>query len=526
MHRNRRIHRRIAGLTLLALATCIAARLEAAASPVVIDGRFEDWDGIATAIVDPIDTMAVVCDFREIRVTSDAGSLFFYVRLQHPRLLNVTGGSIEILLDADDDPLTGWSEHGMDGVDLVLVRRPGDMNLREDRPVGLRIWPPDAAPPSWSPLDSLVRMGMLRAPAYESDRFEARLRRGVKLSGQSVPALAGTRARVKFLAALDDGTLVDETEPFAFRLEPFTPPVVEEIDTDPLARSPTSQLRVLEWNVSHSTFATRRDEIVRILSALRPDVLLLTEMEDDITVEELGRFLERSGIPEASVPEHVVYGQGGGEERSVVVSRFPLSGLPSLNDLRYPIMDPLEVLGTGAVAAQLDKGISAAGAVVRVGDLRLLVASLGLESKGHRADDLQEKMRRIQAMAIASATAAARSSRSVDAVIIAGDFNLVVTDQPLLTVQQYAGSSVEPLTIVNALQLDGLSNQTWFRPDVPLAPSRLDYLMYSAGSLQLDRSFVFDSRDLTPRWTQHHGLSEDLSVTASDHFPIVVDFSW
>ena len=127
---------------------------------------------------------------------------------------------------------------------------------------------------------------------------------------------------------------------------------------------------------------------------------------------------------------------------------------------------------------------------------------------------------------MANSSAAARSSNSVDAVIIAGDFNLVVTDQPLVTVQHDAGSSVEPLTIANALQLDGLSNQTWFHPDVPIAPGRLDYLMYSAASLRLDRSFVFDSRDLAPSWLRHHGLSEDLSVTVSDHFPIVADFSW
>ena len=67
-------------------------------------------------------------------------------------------------------------------------------------------------------------------------------------------------------------------------------------------------------------------------------MLLLTEIGHELTVEELGQFLERSGIPEASRPEYVVHGQGGGKERSIVASRFPLSGMESLNDLRYPII--------------------------------------------------------------------------------------------------------------------------------------------------------------------------------------------
>ena len=50
--------------------------------------------------------------------------------------------------------------------------------------------------------------------------------------------------------------------------------------------------------------------------------------------------------------------------------------------------------------------------------------------------------------------------------------------------------------------------------------------MYSSQALQLDRAFVFDSRELSERWLRHHKLNEDISITASDHFPVVADFSW
>ena len=57
--------------------------------------------------------------------------------------------------------------------------------------------------------------------------------------------------------------------------------------------------------------------------------------------------------------------------------------------INYRRLEDVKVLGIdevpGEVAAQLDDGISAAGAVVQVSDRRLLVVSLGLESRGHRA---------------------------------------------------------------------------------------------------------------------------------------------
>ena len=132
----------------------------------------------------------------------------------------------------------------------------------------------------------------------------------------------------------------------------------------------------------------------------------------------------------------------------------------------------------------------------------------------------------MQAFAVASAIAEARSGARIDGVIVAGDFNLIVTEQPLVTVQRKTELSGPPLTLINALQLDGRSNQTWFNPNIPIAPGHLDYMMYSARTLHLDRAFVFDSRDLSERWLRHYELSEDISIATSDHFPIVADFSW
>jgi endonuclease/exonuclease/phosphatase family metal-dependent hydrolase len=520
-----------ASLGVLTLGSSFCSRAEGQASRIVIDGSFEDWKDVPIAVRDPADPAAVLCDFREVRATSDSGSVFFSVRLQHRLLLRISGGTIGVLFDADGDPATGWSEHGMKGVDLVIQGHPGDADLVEEgNPVGLRIAPLGSTQPVWSEARSLTSAGMMRAPAYESDRFEVRVQRAVPLPSHSEPLLTGRHARVKLVAVLADGTLVDETKPVSLDLAAYRPAQKVDDDADPLFRWPKTKLRVLEWNVSHRTLAEREDQIVRILSALRPDLLLLNEVSDRYPEEELVRVLDPPHVLGASGPLQVVYGHGGGEERAVIAGRFPLRTLPTLSDLKYPMIDLGAVLGADRVSpqlvTQLAEGVQVAGVVATIADLRVLVTSLGLKAGGHSSFEIEEFLRLLQTRSIASAMAGARSEAEFDAVIVAGDFNLVVTERPLTTIQRDTQTWGAPLSIVNAVQLDGLSAETWSNPDVLFAPGRLDFMLYSAPALELERAFVFDSRDLAPRWLKHHALYEEISAEASDHFPIVADFSW
>ena len=60
----------------------------------------------------------------------------------------------------------------------------------------------------------------------------------------------------------------------------------------------------------------------------------------------------------------------------------------------------------------------------------------------------------------------------------------------------------------------------------PFVPGRLDFLLYSDASLSLARSFVLDTRDLSPRWLKNHRLRPADTADASDHLPIVADLDW
>ncbi len=505
------------------------------AARVVIDGHFEDWSDVPVAVTDPIDPSAVLCDFREFRVASSPSAVFFYLRLQHVIRLRVVGGTIRLYLDSDGDPDSGWREQGLPGVDVVFQSHPGESSLvTRDRAVGLRAWPLDASV-EWSPRDTVERLGILSAPAYESARIEFRILRGVRSPHLADPLFGGTRVNAKLAGLLDDGTLVDETEPFSFSLVPIQPAergTAPDPASDPLARAPGTRLRAVEWNVSHRTLSQRTAEILRILTALQPDLLLLNEVSDQVDPDSILELLHRIPSRDGSSPWRLSYGLGGGAERSAVASRVPLEELSEINDLCYPVVDLEHARGYTTpeqirdIARQFQNGLSTAGAIVQVHGLRLLAVALGLESRGHRRDAFEERVRHLQARTIASAVEAVRARVEVDGVIVAGDFNLVVTTEPLDIVREGIPVGGSPLNVAEALQLDGASNETWSHPDVPFAPGRLDYLLYGAPPLRLGRTFVFASRDLSQRWLRYHGLHVEDSRLASDHFPVVADFVW
>ncbi len=125
-----------------------------------------------------------------------------------------------------------------------------------------------------------------------------------------------------------------------------------------------------------------------------------------------------------------------------------------------------------------------------------------------------------------AAVGQALAAGSFDAVIVAGDFNLVASRDPLDRLAASLDRDGSPLFVAEPLQLNGLSNATWLRRGSPFLSGRLDYVLYSNSSLRLLHSFVLRSTDLPTRWLRRHHLQPDDSDLASDHLPLVSDFQW
>jgi len=159
-------------------------------------------------------------------------------------------------------------------------------------------------------------------------------------------------------------------------------------------------------------------------------------------------------------------------------------------------------------------------------DRRILVVTLDLVCCGNNASAAQDRVRRIEAAAIRDAVHATLSRATFDGVLIGGDFNLVGSQFPLDELSRGLDLDGGDLSVVEALQLDGLSAATWDEGGGPFPPGQLDYLLYSDRSLEVRRGFVFDAEDLALDWLTAHGLQAEDSELASDHRPVVADLRW
>jgi endonuclease/exonuclease/phosphatase family metal-dependent hydrolase len=153
----------------------------------------------------------------------------------------------------------------------------------------------------------------------------------------------------------------------------------------------------------------------------------------------------------------------------------------------------------------------------------MLVVSVHLKCCG-RIGGQEDRTRIVQADAFRDALAAALPPAG--ALIVTGDLNLVGSRDPLEHLRRGLDREGRALEIADLLQLDGLSNVTWSDARQPFLPGRLDWLLYTRSALDFRGGFVFDSNDLRSKWLEQHGLRHEDSTDASDHYPLVADFSW
>ncbi|MEE8447448.1 MAG: endonuclease/exonuclease/phosphatase family protein [Gemmatimonadota bacterium] len=536
-------------LPVVAGAVLLLAGPLAAQGPIVLDGRFVEWDSATVTIPDAAYAPGAEAGFRVVKASHDDGAVYLLLDLGRPLNVQSLDGSVSILFDADGDPFTGSALHGLQGVDLVVDLPPpypivggppgigAGVRLATDRSstgadAGAADGPADGA---FSRHDS-YHVGLSFAPKYASRFVELRIDRGPgPLRGigpaGGVTLFAGDRYTAKLLFMGSDGSVRQGTPPFAYELVGGRPRPPNAGEEDPLARAPGTSFRVLAWNVSRGNLLDRKDRFARVLAAARPDIILLDEAPAG-AAEEIADFL--SGLPGPDGEDwHLLYGEAGGPQRSVIASGRPVIAVHELEEISYPdsLFERLNRLAGRSRPqgfAGPEAGLPALGGIVELEDARLLVVTLDLQCCGNGTETVEEYLRQVEVAAIHEALteALARHGGGVDAVIVAGDFNLVGSREPLEAMLRGVDVDGSGLAVAEALQLDGLSNATWDGGAGPFPPARLDFMLFGDASLRLERAFVLDTRDLTGEWLDHHGLRAEDTERASDHLPVVADFSW
>lgn len=481
------------------------------APAIVLDGRFEDWAGLPVVLTDPADAVDAAVDFGMIAVTHTDQFVHLFIEFRRVVNLQRLEGTATLLLDVDGNAATGVTEHGMAGVDLAIdftppnARNPGQPGMG----VGVR-----ALGVERQPKLNGYSLDMAFAPTSASDRFEITLGRHIDL--EVVPRLFAGESFTGKLIFIDlAGQLRDETEVFSHVLSPTAPthPLAQD---RPLDRHADADLRVMTWNIEQNRILDRADIFGRVAAALNPDVIFFQELQDskDRNVPEaLLAFLNQHmpGTVEKPASWSLVFGKGGGNLRSAVASRLPMTPSSALE----LVADPQSPRNSVRVAA----------GVVQSGERRLLAVAVHLKCCGGINTPEDEK-RMLEVQAIRAALIPEFERERYDGIIIAGDYNLVGSDLPLLLMAEGLDADRTRLEAADAYQLDGLSNATWFDPNQPFLPGRLDYALFSDAALTLKHAFVFDSRDLHQQWLEHYKLLGSESLQTADHLPVVIDLQW
>jgi endonuclease/exonuclease/phosphatase family metal-dependent hydrolase len=115
-------------------------------------------------------------------------------------------------------------------------------------------------------------------------------------------------------------------------------------------------------------------------------------------------------------------------------------------------------------------------------------------------------------------------------VIVAGDMNLVGWSRQLdLLVDGPPGAPPDgdgtALADAFPRHLGGADTYTWRNDHGAFPPGRLDFILYGDSVLELHRRFVLWTPDLDAESLAALGLEAGDTARASDHLPVVADFS-
>jgi len=473
--------------------TLVAPRASAVSQPIIPDGDFSDWTGGPLVTDASGDGGGSGVDFVNLFVANDDDRLFLRfdttAEVQPDEQQDIVVG-----LDTDNDAGTGYAV-GTIGADVVwnLGQRSGQV-FAGGNPTSI----------------GHAALGLFVGPTVSSTEFEIAFARDAEpLPG--VPLFPGPFVRVALWEDVPGGDLLDGgSASYAFDAIPVPVPSLA------LTREDPGHVRIASYNVlSNGLFSGGSRDIAfhHIFEAIDPDLWVLCEVwsysgpETALRVEEL--------LPSGPGESWEAVKLDGG---NVVVSRFP-------------ILDAWIVLSGSRLTAVLV-------------DPRPQLDSDLLVIANHWSCCTADANRQDQADAMIAFLRDARTPGGIldlapdTPIISAGDFNLVGWRAQLETAltgdiadNATFGADSPPdwdgtdFSTVQPRHPDARLAATWWDDGSSFYPGKLDWMFYTGSVLDVHNHFVLETRSMSAASLAAAGLSATDTPVASDHAPIVADFS-
>lgn len=479
-----------------------------------LDGAFDDWARLdpASTKQDRVGETGTAPDVRAVSIASDSDAVWILFEFAKPLTLQGLDVPISIAIDADGDERSGGPYLAMKGSDLALILSPlpthtegGASKARRGHGEGTALHRvnPDGTLGEALPHDV---SGIGIAPTHASRLFEIRIPR----EAAGFTGLTTSAYLVCYREREDKGVDLLEEVPIvrallAPRGGPSAPRRLSAADTaSAIARHPDATLRVASWNAERGALFEAPEPFAATLRALGADVVLFQELGPKVTSEELASWMRT----------HV-----GGDTWNAVVSGGDLRvGIAARGELaNASFLD-----GVKRGSAGEERPIRVHGATMTVDGKPILLVTLHLKCCG-RLGSSEDDVRAAEVEAIHAAVRDSAAKAGYAAIVVAGDFNLVGDPSSLGRIGHGLDLDGSGLDVVNAYQLDGVTNATWRSGGAAFVPGRLDFALVSGASVDVLRSFVFSPEDLASDAVQALALPRSALEEPSDHLPIVFD---
>jgi len=290
--------------------------------------------------------------------------------------------------------------------------------------------------------------------------------------------------------------------------------------------------RVLSWNISGDAFVTEPSDFRSLLRWGDPDVVLLDEVSPSADPSELKKAI--TGLrPGNDNVWNINFGTSGGRQRTVIGSRVRQEILPEFSAIvPYPDEGRQRLLATvspekrNRVIQSMNDGIPVNGAVILIGDKRLLVLIADLQCCGDGPESWEELRRRVEASEIRRLIGQVLERTTVDGIVFAGDFNLVESTFAMALLTGPYPLPHSGLIPAELYHPDGATTWTWDGRGTPFPSDTLDYQLYGPWGLTMRSGFILDTEGLPPEVLEKHVLESSTVGRTGSHRPLVVEYSW
>ena len=458
-----------------------------------MDGRFDDWATLAAAVVDPQgDGGASGIDFGAVWLANDEANLFLRFELgSSPNLQNDNG--LVLYLDTDLSSSTGRLIGGI-GADVSwwFGSRIGFLHT-------------STGDVSFDAYDADV----VSLPTVTSSEFEVSFGRDAVMSGQG-PLFPGASFRW-LLREEGQGTgdaVPDSGQSATYVFDDTPTPSYEPISS---GKGAPEHLRIVSYNCLVGGFFERVEAFTPILQAIQPDILCFQELwYYNYTAEETRQLVEQILPPGSG--NHWYAAQ---QHDNVIVSRYPIVTQEAIDGNLATVIDLPQALGED-----------------------LLLLSAHLPASDNDANRQLEADAIIAFLRDAKTPGGALSLEEGTPIVLVGDLNLVGLAQQLETLltgdivnEGTYGADHAPDWDGSALadavpfQTGEAFAYTWWDEGSSYGPGRLDFIIYSDSVLALKKSFVLRTESMSDEQLALGALERDVTSTASDHLPVVADFT-